>query len=109
MIEKTPVVISNLQVNREEGEELYEVWLLVGWWLFCALVEVSKLFEELLIKHPNYVATYYHAAALFADLEEKEKAENTYKKGIELAFAQQKTRAYDELKRAYQAFLESGD
>ena len=62
--------------------------------------------EKLLTEHPEYVPTYYHAAALLAENEEFERAESVYKKGIEIAHHQQKTKAYDELKRAYRMFLD---
>lgn len=58
-------------------------------------------YRQLLDQHPEYVPTYYHAAALFAELEEAEKAEDTYKKGIEAAQKAGDTHALRELRSAY--------
>lgn len=66
--------------------------------------KASKLYEELLAEHPEYLPTYYHAAQFFANSEESEKAEAIFKTGIELAKKQQNTKAELELARAYQNF-----
>lgn len=62
-------------------------------------------FEKLLAEHENYVATYYHAARLYAELGEREKAENTFQKGIQMAQAQHEALALRELQNAYNEFL----
>jgi tetratricopeptide (TPR) repeat protein len=64
-----------------------------------------EYYEKLLSEHENYVATYYHAARLYADLAEREKAENTFLKGIEIAKAQNESLAKRELQNAYHEFL----
>lgn len=64
-----------------------------------------KYFEILLKDHSEYLATYYHAANLYADLEENELAESTYKKGISLALEQENHLAHRELQNAYNEFL----
>ena len=71
-------------------------------------IDVGKamgLYETLLTKHENYVATYYHAARLYADLEESEKARKVYQKGIEISQKLGDTHAFGELKKAYDQFL----
>ncbi len=62
--------------------------------------------EKLLLDHPDYVPTYYHAAALYVDKEAFEKAEATYQLGIEKAHQQHNNKAFDELKRAYRMLLD---
>ena len=64
-----------------------------------------ELYETLLSKHENYVATYYHAARLYADLEESEKAREIYQKGITISQKLGDTHALGELKKAYEQFL----
>ena len=66
--------------------------------------ESRKMFEELLKKHPDYVGTYYHAAALYDELDERILAEETYKKGIEVASVKGDHHALRELKTAYMNF-----
>ena len=62
-------------------------------------------FRQLLTDHPSYLATYYHAAALLADLDQPEAARIVYEKGIELAQQQGETKTLRELQAAYQNFL----
>ena len=109
------VVPKNMKKNRlavlneyytDEPDDPFNVYALALEYLKSDTQKAKGLFEELLTKHPNYVATYYHAAALYVDLGEIMNAEKTYQKGIKIAFDQQKTKAYDELKRAYQTFLD---
>lgn len=62
-------------------------------------------FEILLKEHPQYLPTYYHAASLYADLEQIEQAKETYEKGVELAEATDEKMALRELRNAYANFL----
>ena len=63
--------------------------------------EALTFYQKLLNEHPEYVPTYYHAAALYAELGEAEKADATYQKGIEVAQNNHDTHALRELKTAY--------
>jgi tetratricopeptide (TPR) repeat protein len=65
--------------------------------------------NQLLTEHPTYLATYYHAAALYAEQENRPAAEETYQRGIELAKAQANEKAVQELSRAYRAFQDDDD
>lgn len=67
--------------------------------------EALRYFEKLLREHENYTASYYHAAALYASLGETEKAEETYRRGIEICERQGKAHALAELRSAYTNFL----
>ncbi len=65
----------------------------------------AKMYFELLIKeHPKYVATYYHAAKLYAETDEIERAREIYKLGVEVAEAQGDALALRELKSAWEMF-----
>jgi len=69
--------------------------------------EVEKsilLFDQTLQKFPLYLPTYYHAAALFAELGEIEKAQSLYEKGIALAKEQNEIKTLNELRSAFQNF-----
>lgn len=68
-----------------------------------------QLFEELLEKHPDYVGTYYHAAALYAELGELDLAEATYTRGISIAKAQNEAHSLKELQSAYLNFQFEND
>jgi predicted Zn-dependent protease len=65
--------------------------------------------EKLLEQHPTYLATYYHAAALFAERNDRSNAETVYRRGIELARAQKNEKTFQELNRAYRGFLDDDD
>ena len=60
-----------------------------------------KYFNELLTNHPAYLGTYYHAAALFQELGDKQKAEETYNTGLELARELNDHKTCQELQNAY--------
>ena len=62
-------------------------------------------YEKLLAEHPQYVATYYHAALLYVDLEKPDQAEQTFKRGIAVAKEQSEALALRELQGAYSNFL----
>ena len=61
-------------------------------------------FDQLLTQHPDYLPTYYHAASLYAELNERHKATDLYEKGIRLAQTQQNQKTLLELQRAKRAF-----
>ena len=63
-----------------------------------------ELFEELLKNHPEYIGTYYHAAGLYAELEDRNRAEEIYKKGIDQAAKLGESHALKELQSAYLNF-----
>lgn len=62
-------------------------------------------YEKLLSEHPQYVPTYYHAAQLYLDLNQPERAEQTYQRGIAEAKQQNDALALRELRSAYDDFL----
>ncbi len=62
-------------------------------------------FERLLTDHPAYVPSYYHAAKLYEQLGERDKAIQTYEKGIEMARKVNDLKAARELKSAYDELI----
>lgn len=63
--------------------------------------EMAQLyFDQLLTNHSHYLPTYYHAAALCIELDQPQRAQILYKKGMELAQMQQQTKTFQELQRA---------
>lgn len=66
--------------------------------------EAERFFDLLLERHPDYLATYYHAGAFFAANEKMERAEEIYRKGLELAQIQSNAKAHRELLSAYNTF-----
>lgn len=62
--------------------------------------EAEKLFAQLLEWHPDYVATYYHLGKLLERKEEKEKAMEVYRAGIEKAKEKKEQHSLSELQSA---------
>ena len=44
--------------------------------------KAKLLFDELLKYHEDYIGTYYHAAALYAEFFDRETADDIYQKGF---------------------------
>ncbi|MFD1139933.1 tetratricopeptide repeat protein [Larkinella insperata] len=65
--------------------------------------------EKLLQQHPTYLPSYYHAAALYAETGNRDKAAGVYQQGIELARTQKNDKALQELSRAYRMFQDEDD
>ena len=65
----------------------------------------QSLFETLLRDHKDYLPTYYHAARLYQDLGEREKAIRTYEDGIALARKHSDAKALRELQSAYDEMM----
>ncbi len=64
-----------------------------------------QLFDHLLVKHPDYEGTYYHAAAFFTEQGETDRAREIYEKGITVLTKKKSMKALHELQNAYQNFL----
>jgi uncharacterized protein HemY len=68
--------------------------------------EARYYFEKLLTDHPDYAPTYYHAAALWAQIGETEKAASIYLKGLEVCKLQGDRKAWAELNAAWESWKE---
>ncbi len=90
---------------KEDPDDPFIIFALALEHLDTDKTKTRELFESLLIDHPDYVGTYYHAAALFAETGETEKAKATYEQGIKVAETIDDGHALRELKSAYQNFL----
>lgn len=90
----------------EEPNEPFNVYAIAMEYMSKDIQKAKFYLEKLLTEHPDYVPTYYHAAAVYVELEDYTKVEHIYQLGIEKAHQQQSMKAYDELKRAYRMFLD---
>ena len=95
-----------LEYLAEEPNEPFNIYAVAMEYLDKDNEKALFHLEKLLNEYADYVPTYYHAAALFFEKGDLVNAEKTYKMGIEKAHQQHKTKAYDELKRAYKMFLD---
>jgi len=62
--------------------------------------EAKKLFNEILLRDPAYVGSYYHFAKLLERIEDFSEAINTYKRGMEEAKKAGDMHSYSELQTA---------
>ena len=91
--------------RKEDPNDPFTLYALALEYFSQSPEQAKPLFLELLEKHPNYTATYYHAADCFYQLDELELARETYVKGITILKEQNELKALRELENAYQNFL----
>ena len=95
-----------LQYLEEEPNDPFNIYSVAMEYMNSNPGKALGYLEQLLVQQPDYVPTYYHAAALYFEMEQYEKADEVYQKGIEIAHQKQNKKAYVELKRAYRMFLD---
>ena len=71
--------------------------------------EALNHFLRLVEQHPDYVGTYYHLGKLYVQLQQVDKAVETYQKGISIAQQQRNMHALGELKVALSYLVEDDD
>jgi tetratricopeptide (TPR) repeat protein len=71
--------------------------------------EAGRLFDLLLLNHPDYLPVYFPSAHFFFELGQIEKAKNIFEQGIDLAKSQKAEKTLKELQNAYQNFLFEND
>ena len=98
-----------LQFIEEQPEDPFNVYALAMEYRDGQPAQALLYYQQLLDQHPAYLPTYYHAAALYAEQENRPAAEETYQQGIELARAQKNEKAIQELSRAYRAFQDDDE
>ncbi|MEQ9298983.1 MAG: tetratricopeptide repeat protein [Cyclobacteriaceae bacterium] len=93
-----------LEFLKNEPNDPFTIYAVATEYLDGNPLKSKEYFELLLRQHPDYLATYYHAAQLYADLDMLDEAEATYQLGIDLAEKQHELKTLQELKNAYQNF-----
>lgn len=98
----------NILLNflEEEPNEPFNKYALAMEYLKTDKNKSIELFENLIEKHSEYLATYYQLAALYVENEDFEKAISTYKKGIAIAENQKNEKTLKELKGALQMLMD---
>lgn len=62
----------------------------------------KQVFEQNLLQHPDYVATYYHFGKLLERLNDTKRALEIYERGMVVAKAANDMHSYSELQSAYE-------
>src|SRR5258708_20756953 len=60
--------------------------------------EAKKIFDQLIVTHPDYVPSYYQAALLYLEMSLNDEAVKIIEQGIEVARKQNNTKAANELR-----------
>lgn len=94
-----------LDFQKDDPNDPFIIYAIATEYIATNAKKALEYYELLLAQHADYLATYYHVAKLYADLEESEKAEAAFKKGIALAKSQNESLALRELQNAYMEFL----
>lgn len=95
-----------IQFYNEEPTDPFNIYALAIEYQKFDIQKAQFYFEELLKNYPEYTATYYHASALYLQMNKPEMASEVFLKGLEITQKLNKTHANGELKRAYRAFLD---
>ena len=90
---------------KEEPYEPFNIYALANEYKSVDPEKALKYFQILEQKHPDYIATYYHLAHLYIDLNQEKFAKETFEKGIEIAIKNNESFALRELKSAYDEFM----
>lgn len=89
----------------EEPDEPFNLYAVALEYLNNDVQKAQVYLEKLLKEHPDYVATYYQLAKLYAENEEISKAKMVYEQGLKVSQAQNDTKTFQELQKAYQQLL----
>ena len=68
--------------------------------------EARKLFNEILLREPTYIGSYYHLGKLLERVGNKEKAIRIYERGMQEAKKAGDNHSYNELQGAYEDLME---
>ena len=94
-----------LSYFKEDPNDPFNIYGLALEYQKTNLQEAEKYFDLLLRDHEGYVPTYYHAAKLYQELGQRDKAITVYEKGISVAKHAQNFKAVRELQSAYDELM----
>ena len=89
----------------DDPRDPFNIYALAIEYLKTDVQKSLKLFEELLLNHPDYLPTYYHAAKLYQELNERDKSIAVYEKGLQVSLKNKDLKAHRELKAAYDELM----
>ena len=90
---------------KEDPSDPFTIYAIATEYLKIDQHKSREYYEILLTEHENYVGTYYHAAKLYEQMGEKDKAEQVYKKGMVISRQEGNMHAFSELQQAYNKLM----
>jgi hypothetical protein len=94
-----------LEFYKEDPTDPFNIYGLALEYLKTDITKSRELFDLLLDKHADYIPAYYHAAKLYAELNERPRAIQIYEHGIERAKRLKDPKAARELQSAYEELI----
>ncbi|MBL3655666.1 tetratricopeptide repeat protein [Fulvivirga sediminis] len=101
----SPRINQLLKFLKEDPNDPFTLYALATEYRNSDTQKALEYYDILLSQHPDYLPTYYHAANLLIELNEQDRAESIFVKGIELAKSQNNSLLLRELQNAYNNFL----
>lgn len=95
-----------LSFYEEDPSDPFNIYCLATEFKEVDPVKAWQYYAKLLLEHPEYLATYYHAAELLIDKDEIDEAEKIIDKGIDLAIQQNNQLALRELRNLLNNLLD---
>lgn len=86
-----------LQFLQEEPDDPFNLYALALEYQKTDKIKAKALFDQLLLRHESYLPVYYHAGALYMELNSNDRALQIFEKGIEEAKRQHDPKAMREL------------
>ena len=93
------------QFYEEDPSDPFNVYALALEYLKSDATKSIQFFEMLLLNHPDYLPTYYHAAKLYQEIGDRERAIKVFEDGISLARKVNNPKALRELQSAYDEMM----
>ncbi|MBC8111215.1 MAG: tetratricopeptide repeat protein [Verrucomicrobia bacterium] len=94
-----------LQFHKEDPSDAFTLYAIAMEYEKTDIPQALIFYEILLSLHPDYTGTYFHAARLYASLNQREKAIAIYQKGLEITKRLGESKNFQELQGAYTNFL----
>jgi len=94
-----------LEFYKDEPNDPFNIYALANEYKNSDKGKALEYYEILISNHPDYIATYYHLAHLYLELNDEEQAKETFERGIKKASELNEQLALRELKSAYDEFM----
>ena len=94
-----------LQFYKDEPDDPFNIYAVAIEYQKSDPRKALDFFSILLDHHADYIPTYYHAAKLYHECGDTEKAIATYEKGIQVARSKNELKAVRELQSAYDELM----
>ncbi len=94
-----------LQYYKDDPNDPFNIYALATEYKDFEPEKALDYYLILIEQHPDYVATYYHLAQLYIDLNQDDQAKVIFEKGIEKATELNESMLLRELRSAYDEFM----